>query len=70
MRRKHAGYIFQFTLSDHEVRHIHVFKDDRELGVFDRVDGPVRGLEKAWNNNLQAGLEKFISELHERGYFH
>ncbi len=70
MRRKHAGYIFQFTLSDHEGRHIHVFKDDRELGVFDRVDGPGRGLEKAWNNNLQAGLEKFISELHERGYFH
>jgi hypothetical protein len=70
MRRKHAGYIFQFTLSDHEGRHIHVVKDDRELGVFDRVDGPVRGLEKAWNNNLQAGLEKFISELHERGYFH
>jgi hypothetical protein len=70
MRRRHAGYIFQFTLSDHEGRHIHVFKDDRELGVFDRADGPVRGLEKAWNKNLQAGLEKFISELHERGYFH
>ena len=70
MRRKHAGYIFQFTLSDHEGRHIHVFKDDDELGVYDRVDGPVRGLEKAWNKNLQAGLEKFISELNERGYFH
>jgi hypothetical protein len=27
-------------------------------------------LEKVWNKNLQAGLEKFISELHERGYFH
>jgi hypothetical protein len=47
MRRKHAGYIFQFTLSDHAGRHIHVFKDDRELGVYDRVDGPVRGLEQA-----------------------
>ena len=70
MRRKHAGYIFQFTLSDHEGRHIHVFKNERELGIFDRVDGPVRGLEKEWNKNLQAGLEKFISELHERGYFH
>jgi hypothetical protein len=70
MRRKHAGYIFQFTLSDHEGRHIHIFKDDLELGVYDRVDGPVRGLEKAWNKNLHAGLEKFISELHERGYFH
>jgi hypothetical protein len=70
MRRKHAGYIFQFTLSDHEGRHIHVFKDDLELGVYDRLDGPVRGLEKAWNKNLQAGLEQFISELHERGYFH
>jgi predicted phosphatase len=70
MRRKHAGYIFQFTLSDHEGRHIHVFKDDQELGIYDRVDGSVRGLEKAWNKNLQAGLEQFISELNEGGYFH
>ncbi len=70
MRRKYAGYIFQFTLSDHEGRHIHVFKDDTELGVYDRVDGAGRGLEAAWNKNLQAGLEKFISDLHERGFFH
>ena len=70
MRRKHAGYIFQFTRSDHAGRHIHVFKDDKELGVFDRVDGAIRGLEQVWNKHLQAGLEKFISELHERGNFH
>ena len=70
MRRKYSGYIFQFTASDHGGRHIHVFKDDLELGVYDHVDGPVRGLEKSWNKNLQAGLEKFISELHEHGYFH
>ena len=70
MRRKYAGYIFQFTLSDHEGRHIHIFKDNCELGVYDRSEGSIRGLEKAWNKNLQAGLEKFISELKERGYFH
>ncbi|HEY5298390.1 MAG TPA: hypothetical protein VIK59_10740 [Verrucomicrobiae bacterium] len=70
MRRKYSGYIFQFTLSDHGGRHIHVFTDDDEIGVYDKIDGPTRGLEKAWNKNLQAGLEKFISELHERGYFH
>lgn len=58
MRRKHAGYIFQFTLSDHAGRHIHVFKDDLELGVYDRVDGPVRGLEKAWNKNFASGAGK------------
>jgi hypothetical protein len=70
MRRKHAGYIFQFTQSDHGGRHIHVFKDDCELGVYDRVDGPVRGLEKSWNKNLQAGLETFITELHDCRYFY
>jgi len=69
MRRKYEGHIFQFTLSDHGGRHIHVFKDNKPLGVYDRIDGPIRGLEKAWNKHLQAGLEKFISELHERGYF-
>ncbi len=69
MRRKHEGYVFQFTLSDHSGRHVHVFKDNRHLGVDDRIDGPIRGLEDAWNKNLQAGLETFISELHERGYF-
>jgi hypothetical protein len=45
MRRKIKGYIFQFTRSDHDGRHIHVFEDDKEIGVFDRVDGPMRGLE-------------------------
>ena len=70
MRRKYAGYIFQFTRSDHAGNHIHVFKDDRELGVYDRTEGSIRGLEKVWNKNLQAGLKKFISELHERGHFH
>ena len=69
MRRKYEGYIFQFTASDHGGRHIHVFKDNRPVGVFDRVDGAVRGLEKEWNKHLQAGLEKFIRELNERGYF-
>ena len=69
MRRKYEGYIFQFTRSDHGGRHVHVFKNNEPLGVFDRIDGPIRGLEKVWNSRLQAGLEKFISELNERGYF-
>jgi hypothetical protein len=47
MRRKHEGYIFQFTSSDHGGRHIHIFKDNRQLGVYDLIDGPIRGLEEA-----------------------
>ncbi len=47
MRRKSGGYIFQFTASDHGGRHIHVFRDNRPVGVYDRVDGPVRGLDRA-----------------------
>jgi hypothetical protein len=69
MRRKYQGYIFQFTSSDHGGRHIHVYRNDRPLGVFDLVEGPIRGLEQAWNNSLRTGLEKFISDLNERGYF-
>lgn len=69
MRRKFNGYIFQFTRADHEGRHIHVFKDDRMVGVYDRVDGPVRGLDRHWNRSLQTGLETFIKELNDRGLF-
>jgi len=69
MRRKHEGYIFQFTSSDHDGCHVHVFKDKRQIGVYDRVDGPMRGLEDVWNKQLQKGLKRFISELNERGYF-
>ena len=63
------GLHFPVTLSDHGGRHIHVFKDKQPLGVYDLIDGPIRDLDKHWNKNLQTGLEKFISELHERGYF-
>ena len=45
MRLKINGYILLFTRADHEGRHIHVFKDNRELGVYDRIDGPIRGLD-------------------------
>ena len=69
MRRKYEGYIFQFTSADHAGRHIHVFKDNRLVGVYDRVDGAVRGLDKEWNRSLKTGLDKFIKELNERGYF-
>ena len=69
MRRKLHGYILQFTRADHAGRHIHVFKDDRMIGVYDRVDGPVRGLERHWNRSLQMALEAFIKELNDRGLF-
>jgi hypothetical protein len=51
MRRKLHGYIFQFTRADHEGRHIHVFRDDRMIGVYDRVDGPIRGLDRHWDRS-------------------
>lgn len=70
MRFKYKGHIFEFKRSDHEGRHIHVFRDNKLLGVYDRVDGPIRGLERNWNKNLQEGIESFILKLNERGYFH
>lgn len=69
MRRKYGGYIFLFISADHGGRHIHVYKDDREVGVYDRFAGPIRGLEREWNRRLQSGLQQFIRELHERGHF-
>jgi len=56
--------------SDHEGGHIHVFRDNKLMGVYDRVRGPIRGLELVWNKNLQEGIESFIVKLNERGYFH
>jgi len=69
MRRKIKGYIFQFTSADHGGGHIHVFQYDREIGVYDVVDGPIRGLEYAMNGKLRHALAKFINELNERGFF-
>lgn len=69
MRFKHKGYVFQFTRGDHEGRHIHVFKDNRLVGIYDRVQGPSRGLEGRWNNDLREGIREFIVRLNERGYF-
>jgi hypothetical protein len=67
MRLKINGYILLFTRADHEGRHIHVFKDNRELGVYDRIDGPIRGLEIHLGKNLREALEQFIELLNERG---
>ena len=46
---------------------IHVFRDNRPLGVFDRRDGPIRGLETVWNADLREAIDRFIVELNERG---
>ena len=53
MRLKINGFILLFTRADHEGRHIHVFKDNRELGVYDRIGGPIRGLEDHFGKNLR-----------------
>lgn len=68
MRRKYRGYILQFTRSDHDGRHIHVFQNNRQVGVYDRVDGPIRGLKQAWNRDLEEAIALFLEELNERGY--
>ena len=67
MRRRYHGFILQFTRSDHAGRHIHVYRDNRQIGVFDGVDGPIRGLQQWWSRDLQEALERFIRELNERG---
>jgi hypothetical protein len=69
MRFKYKGYIFQFTRSDHEGRHIHVFRGNQAIGVFDRNEGPIRGLAGAWNKDLRDGIEQFTLRLNERGFF-
>jgi hypothetical protein len=67
MRLKINGFILLFTRADHGGRHIHVFKDNRELGVYDRIDGPIRGLEDHFEKNLREALDEFIALLNERG---
>jgi hypothetical protein len=69
MRRKYKGYTFLFTSADHGGRHIHVYSDNDLLGVYDKISGPIRGLERVWNNDLQEGLRQFIRDLNERGFF-
>ena len=56
MRRKYKGYTFLFTSADHGGRHIHVYHDNDLVGVYDKDAGPIRGLERAWNNVWQEGL--------------
>lgn len=68
MRRKYHGYVLQFTRSDHNGRHIHVFWNNRQIGVYDRIDGRIRGLEREWNHNLEMAIAEFLEELNERGY--
>jgi hypothetical protein len=69
MRRKIHGYVLQFTSADHGGRHIHVYRNDFEIGVFDLIDGPIRGLEAHMNAQLREALTEFIKGLNERGFF-
>jgi len=68
MRKKYGGYTLQFTRSDHDGRHIHIYRDNRQIGVYDRIDGPIRGLEREWNHQIQRAIEDFLEELNARGY--
>ena len=69
MRRKIRGYIFQYSNGDHDGRHSHIYRNERKIGVYDAVDGPIRGLETRMNAQLRAALTAFIYELNERGFF-
>jgi hypothetical protein len=69
MRRKLRGYVLQFTSADHGGRHIHVYREGQELGVFDLIGGPIRGLDSEMNAQLREALAEFIGELNERGFF-
>lgn len=71
--QRRASQDQRLLLSIHQRRspgaHVHVYRDGRELGVFDLIDGPGRGLEIAMNAQLREALDEFISELNERGFF-
>ena len=69
MRRKIHGYVFQFTSADHDGQHIHIYLNDREVGVYDAVAGAIRGLDRVMNAQLRTALDQFIYELNERGFF-
>ena len=58
MRRKINGYILLFTSADQGGRHIHVYRHDREIGVHDLIDGPIRGLDAAMNVQLRETLPR------------
>jgi hypothetical protein len=45
-----------------------VFRDNEEIGVFDRVDGPTRGLDQHLGKGLREALDEFIALLDERGF--
>ena len=45
-----------------------MYKDDAEIGVYDRGEGPIRGLEGEMNRGLRDALEEFKKELDERGF--
>lgn len=66
MRRKIRGYILLFTRSDHQGRHIHIYRNGIELGVYDRIDGPIRGLESHFGKDLREAIKKFMEELNDR----
>lgn len=65
MRRKISGYILQWTMSDHDGTHIHIYKGDDELGVYDLAkDEPIRGLRLT--KQLIDAIGKFRDELDDR----
>lgn len=68
MRKKILGFILVYIRSDHDGRHVHVYRDNRPLGVYDRSLGPIRGLEKVWGPDLRKAISLFEEELRARGY--
>jgi hypothetical protein len=54
-RKRRGGFVFVTFVGDHEPQHVHVYRDNRRLGVWD-VDHqkPMRGL--ILDNRLRKAL--------------
>jgi len=59
-RAKRGGYIFQWWMGDHPPRHVHVFKDGKEIA---KVTIPALGLLSGrMNRKVKKLLEELIKE--------
>lgn len=65
IKAKINGYILNWRQSDHEGTHIHVYRDNCEIGVWDMARSqPIRGLKLS--KKLKEAIGEFTHEIHNR----
>lgn len=65
MKAKINGYILNWRQSDHEGTHIHLYRGNRQIGVWDIARGKaIRGLKLS--KKLKEAIEKFQHEIDQR----